>query len=212
MLIEVLDESYFKKLNSEWVEIAVKNNTSLIHVFSIQIFKYRTISFSATSYYLTNGIFVERTKQEVVLYERSYYSRARTIREIVCTYNNSSSVGTLEISVECWIQSVEIEGSGPSPSFSCKTSGRNWGSLTIGSSGSVHGIKTSSVSTTPISAQLDKKIMILYKTRLKVNSVLDHEPIQFLIFSIQFNYSQYYQTLSTINSCDNLCEIPKCFY
>ena len=35
--------------------------------------KYRTTSFRATSYYLAHGIFVVRTKREVVLYERSYY-------------------------------------------------------------------------------------------------------------------------------------------
>ena len=32
---------------------------------------YRNTSFRATSYYLVNGIFVERTKQEVALNERS---------------------------------------------------------------------------------------------------------------------------------------------
>ena len=32
--------------------------------------EYRNTSFSATLYYLANGIFVERTKKEVALYER----------------------------------------------------------------------------------------------------------------------------------------------
>ena len=48
------------------------------------------------------------------------------------------------------------------------------------------------------------------KTRLKVNSVLDHEPIHFAIFSSQFNYFQFYQTISTINQ--KLCKVPKYFY
>ena len=50
---------------------------------------------------------------------------------------------------------------------------------------------------------------IITKTRLKVNLVLDHEPIHFAIFSSQLNYSQYYQTLSRINP--KLCKIPKYF-
>ena len=32
---------------------------------------YRTTSFSAMSYYLGHGIFIERTRRKVVLYERS---------------------------------------------------------------------------------------------------------------------------------------------
>ena len=35
---------------------------------------YRTISFSATTYYLANGIFIELDKREVVLYERWYHN------------------------------------------------------------------------------------------------------------------------------------------
>ena len=48
------------------------------------------------------------------------------------------------------------------------------------------------------------------QTRLKVNSVLDHEPIHSAMFSSQFDFSQYYQNLSTINP--KLCQIPKYFY
>ena len=49
------------------------------------------------------------------------------------------------------------------------------------------------------------------KTRLKVNSVLDHEPIHFAIFSFQFNYSQCYQTLSTVQSIQNLARYQNIF-
>ena len=40
---------------------------------SLYFYNYRTTSFRATSYYLPHGIFVVRTKREVVLYESSYY-------------------------------------------------------------------------------------------------------------------------------------------
>ena len=61
-----------------------------------------------------------------------------------------------------------------------------------------------------LAIEKSKHFVLLKKKRLKVNSVLDHEPIHFAIFSSQFNFFQYYQTLSTINP--NLCKIPKYFY
>ena len=50
-------------------------------------------------------------------------------------------------------------------------------------------------------------VSIIRKNKTELNSVL--EPIHFAIFSSQFNYSQYYHTLSTINP--KLCKIPKYF-
>ena len=48
-----------------------------VHIYLF--LNYRTTLFRATSYYLAHGISVVRTIREVVLYERSYYTRGRII-------------------------------------------------------------------------------------------------------------------------------------